>query len=149
MLLNSFDNFFFWLHDLLIIISLYSSKKYLQDIYLISITEKIHKLKPKTDAVELEIQGAIKRPPMEKTKRNQKLWKQAKQVGKLLGIELNEATAGGGSDANTTSLYTATLDGLGTPGDGAHATHEHILCDKLLERTALLTLLLLAKPVNP
>lgn len=56
--------------------------------------------------------------------------------------------AGGGSDGNTTSLYTATLDGLGTVGDGAHAKHEFIFKDKLVERTALLTILLLAKPIK-
>ncbi|MGI9547398.1 MAG: M20 family metallopeptidase, partial [Flavobacteriaceae bacterium] len=60
---------------------------------------------------------------------------------------LEEASAGGGSDGNTTSMYTATLDGLGTTGDGAHALHEHILTDHLYERTALLTLLLAAEEV--
>ena len=40
--------------------------------------------------------------------------------------------------------YTATIDGLGPVGDGAHAVHEHLLIDKTLERTALLTLLLTA-----
>ena len=57
---------------------------------------------------------------------------------------LRSARAGGGSDGNTTSLYTATIDGLGPVGDGAHAVHEHLLIDKTLERTALLTLLLTA-----
>ena len=55
--------------------------------------------------------------------------------------------AGGGSDGNTTSQYTATLDGLGAVGDGAHAEHEFIYKDKLIERSALLALLLLA-PVD-
>ncbi len=112
------------------------------------ITQKIKSLKPNLPDVVLQIEGAIKRPPMEKTIRNQELWKAAQQKGKLLGLELQEATAGGGSDANTTSQYTATLDGLGTPGDGAHANHEYILQNKLIERTALLALLLLTQPLN-
>ena len=62
-------------------------------------------------------------------------------MGQLLGLDLKETSAGGGSDGNTTSQYTATLDGLGTTGDGAHARHEHIVKEKLVERTALLTLL--------
>ena len=107
------------------------------------ITKKIHQLKPMLDDVELVIEGGIGRQPMEKTSRNRQLWKLAKANAKLIGISLDEATAGGGSDGNTTSLYTATLDGLGTTGDGAHATHEFIYVDKLIERTALLTLLLL------
>ena len=107
------------------------------------ITEKIHQLKPMLKDVKLNIEGDIGRQPMEKTLRNQRLWKIAKANGKLLGIKLEQATAGGGSDGNTTSLYTATLDGLGTTGDGAHAKHEFIFINKLIERTALLTLLLL------
>jgi glutamate carboxypeptidase len=63
-------------------------------------------------------------------------------MGLLLGLNLEESAAGGGSDGNTTSQYTATLDGLGTTGDGAHARHEHIVIEKLTERTALLTLLI-------
>jgi len=53
---------------------------------------------------------------------------------------------GGASDGNTTSQFTATLDGLGPIGDGAHAIHEHVLVDRLPERAALLALLLLAEP---
>lgn len=113
------------------------------------ITKKIKGLKPYLKDIELYIEGGIGRPPMPKTSRNQQLWKMAKRQGQHLGIELEEATAGGGSDANTTSLFTATLDGLGTPGDGAHATHEYILPNKLIERTALLTLLLITEALNP
>lgn len=109
------------------------------------ITEKIHQLEPMLEDVELVIEGGIGRQPMEKTPRNQHLWKLAKANAKLIGLSLDEAMAGGGSDGNTTSLYTATLDGLGTTGDGAHAAHEFIYVDKLIERTALLTLLLLEK----
>ncbi|MCK5443045.1 MAG: M20 family metallopeptidase [Maribacter sp.] len=112
------------------------------------ITKKIKGLKPYLKDIELYIEGGIGRPPMEKTMRNQQLWKIAKRQGQHLGIELEEATAGGGSDANTTSLFTATLDGLGTPGDGAHATHEYILYNKVIERTALLTLLLITEALN-
>ena len=107
------------------------------------ITDKIHQLKPMLDNVELRIEGRIGRPPMTQTSRNKHLWENAEANGKLIGLNLEQATAGGGSDGNTTSLYTATLDGLGTPGDGAHATHEFIFSDKLIERTALLTLLML------
>lgn len=85
---------------------------------------------------------------MEPTPRNQLLWSLAAKTGRTLGIELEQASAGGGSDANTTSQLTATLDGLGTPGDGAHARHEYIQTDRLVERTALLALLLLLDPIK-
>ncbi|MBQ4819676.1 M20 family metallopeptidase [Aquimarina sp. MMG016] len=112
------------------------------------ITRKIKGLKPNLPDVELKIEGAIGRPPMERTIRNQELWNEAHKLGKLIDLDLEQAIAGGGSDANTTSKFTATLDGLGTPGDGAHAEHEYILYHKLVERTSLLTLLLLHEPLN-
>ena len=112
------------------------------------ITKKIQNLSPQSEDVTLIIQGGIGRPPMESTSRNQDLWQVAKNVGRKLGISLKQATAGGGSDGNTTSQFTATLDGLGTPGDGAHANHEFIFVNKLLERTALLILLVLQEPRN-
>ncbi|MGI9436255.1 MAG: hypothetical protein ACR2Q4_15770 [Geminicoccaceae bacterium] len=65
-----------------------------------------------------------------------------------LGMDLDEGFAGGGSDGNTTSLFTATLDGLGPVGDGAHAPHEFLYVDETLERTTFLTLLLLAPPLE-
>lgn len=108
------------------------------------VTKEILALKPMLRDVQLTVEGGMGRPPMERTEGNQILWRLAKAKGALLGLELEEATAGGGSDGNTTSMYTATLDGLGTTGDGAHADHEHILLKDLPVRTALLTLLLLA-----
>ena len=112
------------------------------------ITQKIKNLEPQHQDVEIKVEGGIGRPPMEKTERNQELWRIAQIKGRQLGLDLEQATAGGGSDANTTSQYTATLDGLGTPGDGAHALHEFIFEKKLIERTALLTLLLITEPQN-
>ncbi len=108
----------------------------------------IHGIKPTTPNVRLHIEGRIGRPAMQSTPRNRRLWEVAKRAGQELGLELHETRAGGGSDGNTTSHYTATLDGLGPVGDGAHAVHEHLLIDKTLERTALLTMLLTAPPIE-
>lgn len=110
------------------------------------ISRRIKALRPVNPETEVTVEGAIGRPPLEKTPRNQELWELAQREGRKLGLELEEATAGGGSDGNTASLFCATLDGLGTVGDGAHAKHEFIYLDKLIERTALLTLLTLASP---
>jgi glutamate carboxypeptidase len=104
----------------------------------------IHAIEPITDGVRLHIEGYIGRPSMESTPQNRRLWELAQQAGAELGLELHGTRAGGGSDGNTTSQFTATLDGLGPVGDGAHAAHEHLLIDKTLERAALLTMLLIA-----
>jgi glutamate carboxypeptidase len=81
---------------------------------------------------------------MEATERNRALWELAQDLGRGLGLELEQDTAGGGSDGNTTSQFAATLDGLGAVGDGAHARHEFLHIDKTIERAALLALLLAA-----
>jgi glutamate carboxypeptidase len=112
------------------------------------IEESIHGLQPVTPGITLAIEGRIRRQPMERTPRNQRLWETARQIGRSLNLNLEEGAAGGASDGNTTSLYTATLDGLGAVGDGAHARHEFIYYDKMVERSALLALLLLSPPLK-
>ncbi len=109
----------------------------------------IHSLESVTPGVTLEIEGAIGRPPMERTEQNQRLWQMARDLAvDHLELELEQGMAGGGSDGNTTSLYTATLDGMGAVGDGAHASHEFVDLDHLPERCALLTMLLMAPPMK-
>jgi glutamate carboxypeptidase len=112
------------------------------------ITREIHGLTPTVPGTELEIDGGMGRPALEPTTRNRQLWHLAKELSGEIGLDLQEGLAGGGSDGNTTSLYTATLDGLGPVGDGAHAPHEFLYVDETLKRTALLTLLLLSAPLD-
>jgi glutamate carboxypeptidase len=104
----------------------------------------IRGLQPINPQTTIQVEGGITQPPMEPLPRNQALWRLAQDLGRRLGLELDQAAVGGASDGNTTSQYTATLDGLGAVGDGAHASHEHILIPQMLERCALLVLLLLA-----
>ena len=103
-------------------------------------------LRPQTPNTSIVVEGGISRPPMLRTPANQALWLQARQLGEQLHLDLEEGTAGGGSDGNLTSQYTATLDGLGAVGDGAHAAHEFVDLDQVPRRCALLSLLLLAEP---
>ena len=112
------------------------------------IEETIFALEPTVPGVTLEIEGCIDRPPMERTPRNQALWKTYRDLGRRLGVTLEEGISGGASDGNYTSLHTATLDGLGAVGDGAHAYHEYIDINQTLERCVLLTLLLMTPPLG-
>jgi len=109
-----------------------------------NIKSSILGLQPATPGTSLLIEGGFGRPAMERTPANRRLWQLACRLGSELGLELEEGLAGGGSDGNTTSLYTSTLDGLGPVGDGAHAHHEHLQIGRTLERAALLTMLLMA-----
>jgi glutamate carboxypeptidase len=113
-----------------------------------AVERAIHSLQPSIPGTQLEVEGGIGRPALEATPRNQALWHLAKELGREIGLELDDGLAGGGSDGNTTSQFTATLDGLGAVGDGAHAHHEFLSIEKTLERTALLALLLLLPPLN-
>ncbi len=113
------------------------------------IEERIGGLQARVPGCRLEIKGGMDRPPLQPTPGNQRLWSEAQRLGSEMGIELEEGLAGGASDGNTTSLTTATLDGLGGVGDGAHASHEHVAIDRSLERCALLaSLLLLPAPLS-
>ena len=99
-------------------------------------------LAPTVSGTRVTVTEVAARGPLERTPRNAELWRRARQVAAELGIELEEGSAGGGSDGNLTSLYTATLDGLGAVGDGAHAVHEFVDLDRAVERVALLAGLL-------
>lgn len=109
-----------------------------------AITASILGIEPAIPGTSLSIEGFFGRAPMERTPANRQLWQLAHRLGSELGMELEQGLAGGGSDGNTTSLYTATLDGMGPVGDGAHARHEHLLIGRTLERAALLSMLLIA-----
>ena len=103
---------------------------------------KIRSLKPIHPEARLEIRGGINRPPMERAMAVE-LFRRAKELGHQLGMEITEASTGGGSDGNfTAALGIPTLDGLGGVGDGVHAVHEHVIIRELPRRAALLAALI-------
>jgi len=108
----------------------------------------IRAIRPATARTTLNIEGGFGRPAMERTPANRQLWRMAVRLGGELGLKLEEGLAGGGSDGNFTSQFTATLDGMGAVGDGAHARHEHLCLGRTIEHTALLALLLMAPALH-
>jgi glutamate carboxypeptidase len=83
--------------------------------------------------------GGINRPPMERTRGTVRLFEQARELAAEIGLDLQEASTGGGSDGNFTSaLGVATLDGMGAVGEGAHARHESVVVEHLAVRTAMI-----------
>jgi len=107
---------------------------------------RIRALTTTVPGTTLEVKRTALIPPLERNARNGALWEAARAVAQDLGMALQEEVAGGGSDGNTTSQFTATLDGIGAVGDGAHAAHEFLFVDRQVERTALLARLLLLGP---
>lgn len=99
-------------------------------------------LKPVLPGATLRVTGGWNRPPLERSA-TAELFAKAQVIGRKLGLELAEGGTGGGSDGNFTgALGIPTLDGLGVPGHGAHADHEHIEVDQIAGRAALLAALL-------
>ena len=102
-------------------------------------------LKPIDDRVKVFVSGGINRPPMERTPAVIELFEKARAVAAMIDFELGEAQVGGASDGNfIAALGIPVLDGLGISGDGAHATHEHILADDIAVRGTLLAGLILS-----
>jgi len=103
----------------------------------------IRGLTPVLTGAKLSAYDGGGRPPLERTV-TADLFHQAQAIGKKIGLDLHEGGTGGGSDGNLTgALGVPTLDGLGVPGHGAHADHEHIEIDQIAGRLALLTALLM------
>jgi glutamate carboxypeptidase len=109
----------------------------------------IRELEPVLPGAQLEIAGGDGRPPMEPFPRNRALLASAMSLGEEVDLRIEDAgLVGGGSDANTTSMFTATVDGLGPVAAGSHAVDEQLDLTTLPERTALLALLLLEAPTR-
>lgn len=105
--------------------------------------QAILSLQPVLPGAQLQLTGGWNRPPLER-KVTGALFERAREIGKGLGLDLKDGGTGGGSDGNLTgALGVPTLDGLGVPGAGAHADHEHIEINEIAGRAALLVALLL------
>jgi glutamate carboxypeptidase len=96
-------------------------------------------LTPKNPRCRVTVTGAMNRPPYAESPAVLGLYEQARAIAAGLGFDLPKQHRGGGSDGNFTAVMgIPTLDGLGCPGAGAHADHEHILWRQLAPRAALM-----------
>jgi len=103
------------------------------------VEESLLNTTPYDERVRVEVTGGINRPPLERTEQVVKLYDLARSIAAMLEFELGETQVGGASDGNfLAAMGIPVLDGLGIDGDGAHATHEHIIVDDIPRRGALL-----------
>jgi glutamate carboxypeptidase len=104
---------------------------------------RILTLEPRTPGCHVAVEGGMNRPPFAESPAIMRLYAKAKSIAHELGMKLPKQSRGGGSDGNfTAAMNIPTLDGLGCPGGGAHATDEHILWQELAPRARLLAGLL-------
>jgi glutamate carboxypeptidase len=93
----------------------------------------------------LEVLGGLNRPPMPASA-SQTLFPVAVAAASAAGLaEVIGVAVGGGSDGNFTAARgVPTLDGLGAVGGGAHADHEHVVVDTMVDRVRLIAAILTA-----
>ena len=85
------------------------------------------------------LKGGLNRPPMERSQQSEQFFNIFAEVGKSLGLELEEKLTGGASDGNFVSgLGVPTLDSLGAVGGGNHSDQEYIELSTLVERAQVL-----------
>jgi glutamate carboxypeptidase len=103
------------------------------------------KAAPASAAATFTVARLHARPPMVRTPAIASAAERARALARFLNIELGEGPAGSSGDANFLARHDVPIvDGVGPRGGGAHAVDEHVLVDSLLERTALLALMVAA-----
>jgi len=99
---------------------------------------KILNLKSRSEGVTVKVVGELNRPPYEKGNAGAALYEHAKTLAAEIGFDLVDTSTGGGSDGNFTAPHTATLDGLGVDGMGAHTHYEQMYISSIEPRARLL-----------
>lgn len=90
--------------------------------------------------IKVEYSLLNKRPPFVSSEENQQLFKKYQEASSQYGVECNQASAGGVSDANFLSAMSIpTLDGLGAFGDYCHTKKEFILKESLMKKIEIFT----------
>lgn len=90
------------------------------------------------DGTRIQLSGEMGSQPFERNAQNEPLLTLIRAAGSDLGIDIQDVSTGGASDANTTSWAgVPTLDGLGTGGGLAHNPDEYVELDYLPKRIAL------------
>ncbi len=110
----------------------------------------LRRLQPVAEGAEINVFGGWNRPPMETSSASTQLFERARALGNDLGLDLKPIRWGGSSDANlAAAVGTATIDGFGPSGEGAHQIGECIVIDDVPRRLALLSELVLSLAVPP
>jgi glutamate carboxypeptidase len=99
---------------------------------------RILNLKSRTEGVSVRVVGELNRPPYEKGNVGAALYEHARTLAAEIGFDLVDTATGGGSDGNFTAAHTATLDGLGVDGKGAHTHYEQMYISSIEPRARLL-----------
>jgi D-alanine-D-alanine ligase len=101
-----------------------------------SYSKKLKKL------INLNIEGGIRRPAMLKTDKVEMVWKKVKQIANKLDINLREEHRWSSADICFVNDQKYVIDGFGPGGAKPSNKSEFILKHSILERAALLAVVL-------
>lgn len=93
--------------------------------------------------IRFQIEGGIRRPPMNKNEAINSLYEKISKIGRTLDIRVMETHRWSSADICFTAPGTSMIDGMGPIGTKIKGSEEYILRHSLLERSALLALTLL------
>lgn len=109
------------------------------DSEVVRVLAALRRIRPRLEGSHIAVTLGAERPSMPRRPETDEVLAVAREVGKTLGLMVEEGSTGGVSEANfTQAAGTPTLDGLGIQGRGAHTPMEQIHVPSLFERTALL-----------
>ena len=105
--------------------------------------ERLLGLTAKTPGCRVIVEGGMNRPPYPESPGSRRFTPMRRALRSRSGWRCpNSIGAVGPTAISAAALGVPTLDGLGCPGSGAHASHEHILWGHLAQRAALMAGLL-------
>lgn len=109
-----------------------------------ALDRKIHSLVKKMNSRKnrFQIEGGICRPPMVRSQETENLYQRVRVISNRLDLRTIEEHRWSSSDICAVRQDRARIDGLGPIGDAPHDYEEYILRHSLLDRAALLALLL-------
>ncbi|MBO8141920.1 MAG: M20 family metallopeptidase [Firmicutes bacterium] len=93
---------------------------------------------PSHPGYQIQVVGDITRPPLERRPDIVALFQHVQEAGRALGIELQESSSGGVSDANLIAdAGVPVIDSMGPVGGNAHSDAEYLEIDTIVPRAAL------------
>jgi D-alanine-D-alanine ligase len=110
-----------------------------------SIDSKIRQLvkaRSKNKRLKLQIEGGVRRPPLNNTPQTERLWKKIKSLAQQMDIRLLKEHRWSSTNICFAGDDKDLIDGLGPIGSTSGNKQEYILRHSLLERASLLAMLL-------
>ena len=114
------------------------------------VESEMNALEASDPRIRIEVRGSWQRPVFERSAAVAALYRRAERIARTIEVPLTETSVGGASDGNLiAALGIPVLDGLGAPGEGAHARNESVSIEGVLERITLASLLVASFADDP